>query len=114
MYAMDKIFKKVQDKDFRAKLTTNPKKHLAEIYGGEYADAEYVVVTCTKDITYIAMPSSDQALNTEQLSAINAAGTVGSASSAGTVGSFLSTVSSAGTVGTAGSANVNVNNDIRS
>ncbi len=94
------------DKSFQEKLTNNPKLTLAELKTQIPEDVELVVVTNTKDTTYLAMPAASQALNLENIQATGAASTtstIGSLGSAGTFSTVGGTALCIASIGTAGS-----------
>ncbi len=104
----------ILDKELRNELRKNPKLALNKLYN-KNNDIEIVVVTNTKDTTYIAVLDNPNIQLDGDLGSITAAvktstaSSVGSAGSAGTIGTVAScvgTFSTAGSVSSAGSINV--------
>lgn len=99
------IVNKIYNKDFRQKLTTNPKRYYKEFNDGLLDDVEIVVKKNTKDISYIVMPASDIGdLDRIQAAGVGCAGSVGSVFTASTLGTATSTASSFGSAGSIGTA----------
>ncbi len=93
---------KIYDKDFRAKLVSNPKEQLKAITANIIEDIEYKVVKETKNKTYFIIPQDDKSL----LSISAAGGTahvqLSTAGTAGSVGTLVSTIGTVGSLGTYG------------
>ena len=99
------IIAKMRDKEFRAKLRSNPSEYAKDL--GFEAHVEYKVVTNSKDTVYFIFPKVDvnsENLNLEDIQAAGSASSAGTVSTAGTAGSICTTISTAGSLTTAGSS----------
>ena len=93
------INKNFLDKQFRNKLRDDPMAAINKLNDESKTDAEFKVVTNTKDTVYIVIPSHELVANLDTLQAGVEASTAGSVGSAGSVG----TLSTEGCASSAGS-----------
>ncbi len=75
--AKENFYNKLSNKEFRAKLTSNPNSYIKELVDEDLQDIEYKVVKSTKTTTYIAIPHNGEVINLSALGGVTAAATYG-------------------------------------
>ncbi len=91
------------DKEFRQQLREN-KSAIDTLYQYGEEDIEYKVVTNSKNITYIVIPSKDLYTSLDNINAASAAHTAGSAGTVGSIGTVSSAASATTCASSLGSA----------